>query len=108
MKRRIFTCIFHMDKGTSLLLGRPPALSSRYCRWKLPLDLKDDVLMRGGEELREAIAALDADGWSTDGELSPMANVRAYGKLGAALNEILELTLGNPEEITSDRVQSVP
>jgi hypothetical protein len=53
LKRRVFTVVFNIDKGSSLLTGRPPALSNHYARWEIPLDLSQNVLMKGGTELQE-------------------------------------------------------
>jgi len=62
MKKYLFIVVFNIDKSASLLTGRPPALSYRYTRFELPLDLDDDIIIRGGEPLRRAIDALDANG----------------------------------------------
>jgi hypothetical protein len=107
MKRLIFTVVFNIDKGSSLLTGRPPALSYRYTRFKLPLDLSEEVLMKGGEELQKAVARLDPNGWNTDGKTYPITYSRARGLLGIVLNEILELSLGDPAECTNIRIKFV-
>lgn len=62
MKKYLFIVVFNVDKSASLLTGRPPALSYRYTRFELPLDLDDDIIIRGGDQLRKAIDALDANG----------------------------------------------
>jgi hypothetical protein len=107
MKRRIFTVVFNIDKGSSLLTGRPPALSYRYTRFKFPLDLSEEVLMKGGEELQNAIARLDANGWNTEEKIHPSTLSRAHGMLAIVLNEILEASLGDPAECTNARIKSV-
>lgn len=80
-----------MDLSSSLLTGRPPALSSRYTRFKLPLDLNDDAIMAGGEVLRHAIEHLDEKGWNTMGQFRSHSHLRASGMLAPILNETLEL-----------------
>ena len=105
MKRRIFTVVFNIDKGSSLLTGRPPALSYRYTRFKFPLDLSEEVVMQGGEELRKAVALLDENGWNTEGKLYATTVTRAHGLLAIVLNEVLELSLGDPAECTNIRIK---
>ena len=104
-KKRLFTVIFNIDKGSSLLCGRPPALSYRYTKFKLPLDISEEAVMRGGAELQRAIQALDADGWNTEGQLYPATTTRAHGLLSIVLNEVLELSLGDAMDGTSDRTR---
>jgi len=62
-KKYLFCMVFSFDKSGSLLTGRPPALSYRYTKFELPLDLDDDIIIRGGEELQRAIDRLDVNGW---------------------------------------------
>jgi hypothetical protein len=75
-KKRLFTVIFNIDKSSSLLCGRPPALSYRYTKFKLPLDVSQEAVMRGGIELQRAIQALDANGWNTEGKLYTATTTR--------------------------------
>ena len=107
MKRRIFTVVFNIDKGSSLLTGRPPALSYRYTRFKFPLDLSEEALMKDREELQNAVGLLDANGWNTEGKIHPSTLSRAYGMLAIVLNEVLECSLGDPAECTNERIKSV-
>ena len=104
-KKRLFTVIFNIDKGSSLLCGRPPALSYRYTKFKLPLDVSEEAVMRGGVELQRAIQALDADGWNTEGQIYSATSTRAHGLLSIVLNEILETSLGEAADCTSDRTR---
>ncbi|KAG9238861.1 hypothetical protein BJ875DRAFT_285697 [Amylocarpus encephaloides] len=105
LKKRLFTVIFNLDKSSSLLTGRPPALSYRYTRFTHPLDLSDDVIMHGGNVLNDAISRLDADGWNTDGNIYQATGARARGKLSIVLDEILELSLGDHEDCTEHRIR---
>lgn len=105
IKKRLFTVIFNIDKGSALLTGRPPALSYRYCRLKLPLDLSEDVLMRGGEYIQRAVEQLDENGWNREGAIYPATSARAHGSLSPILNEVLELSLGDPENCTGEQIK---
>lgn len=104
LRRRIFAVVFNFDKGSSVLTGRPPALSYRYCRFRLPLDVSDEVIMRGGDELTRAVEKLDRDGWNTDGKIYPNTTIRARCTLAIILNEILEISLG---EFGDDRNEKI-
>jgi hypothetical protein len=99
--------VFGLDKQISFLTGRPPALSHQYCKFKLPLDLSDEVLMQGGESLRAAIEKLDANGWNTEGQILVMTTSRANILFSVTLNEILELSLGHFVENQDDRIRWV-
>ncbi|TAQ91053.1 hypothetical protein B7494_g587 [Chlorociboria aeruginascens] len=107
LKRRTFTAIFKIDKGASLFVGRPPALSYRYTKFKFPLDLSDEVLVSGGEDLVKAIKNMGANGYHQTAEIYPSTQMRCQGSLAIVLEDILELTLGDPAEETLDRIQSL-
>lgn len=107
LRRRIFTIVFNIDKGSSLLTGRPPALSYRFCRFKLPLDISEEVMMGSCEEFRRAVENLDEDGWNRAGKIYPNTVTRAHGKLAIVLNEILELSLGDFGEGTNEQIKLV-
>ena len=104
-KRSLFTVIFSIDKGSSLLTGRPPSLNNRYIRIKLPLDLDQELLIQGGEALHRAIADLDENGWNTRGQVYAATVTRAHGMLSPVLNEVLELSLGDPDGCTGDQLK---
>jgi hypothetical protein len=63
--------------------------------------------MKGGEELQKAIATLDGNGWNTEEQLYPATTTRAHGLLAIVLNEVLELSLGDPAECTNIRIKLV-
>ena len=105
LRRRVFTVVFNIDKGSSLLTGRPPALSYRYTRFQFPLDLSEDVVMKGRKEIQDAIARLDPNGWNVDGNIHPSTTTRAHGFFSIVLNEILELSLGDPADCTNERIK---
>ncbi|RDW92003.1 hypothetical protein BP5796_01397 [Coleophoma crateriformis] len=103
-KKLLFLVVFNMDKCASLLTGRPPTLSSRYTHISMPLDLSYQVRIAGGETLAREIARLDENGWNVDGKLYPATTCRAHGRLSLVLDEILELTLGDTEAVTCERI----
>lgn len=107
LRKRVFAIVFNVDKGSSLLTGRPPALSFRYCRFKLPLDVSDEVLVEGGDALRKAIENVDENGWNKEGKLYPNTTTRAHSKLAIVLNEILELSLGELDENPNEQIKFV-
>lgn len=106
-KKRLITVIMNIDKGSSLLTGRPPTLNYRYTRFSWPFDLSEEVLMEGGEALQQAIDALDENGWNTEGEIYSSTATRAHGTLSPLLNEVLELSLGDPAGCTGEQIKSV-
>ena len=63
--------------------------------------------MKGGEELQKAVARLDGNGWNTEEQLYPATTTRAHGLLAIVLNEVLELSLGDPAECTNIRIKLV-
>ena len=105
MKKRIFNKTFVHDMSNSLLTGRPPALSHRFCQIQLALDLSDEVLLKGGEELQRAVAALDSEGWNREGSMHVNTGARNRTLLAPILNEALELFLGDPQRITGEIIK---
>lgn len=107
MKKRLITSVLHFNLGSSLLMGRPPALSHRSTKFTLPYAISDEVLMQGGDKIQEAIARLDANGWDRNGELNQGTRTRARGMMSPILSEILDLYLGDKEECTVKRIKYV-
>ncbi|KAB8301391.1 hypothetical protein EYC80_003265 [Monilinia laxa] len=102
-KRRLFTIIFNIDKSSSHLTGRPPALSYRYTRFRFPLDIEDEVLTQGPEAIRIAAGRLDANGWNQEGRFTNATYTRAHGYIAIIIDEMLEVTLtgsANDDRIT--------
>jgi hypothetical protein len=75
------------------------------CHLQLPLDVSDEVLMKGGEELQRAIAALDSNGWNREEKIYINSSVRTRTLLAPILNEALELFLGDPQNITGEIIK---
>lgn len=107
MKRRSINAVLGMCLGNSLLTGRPPALSYRSTRFKLPLCVSDEVLMQGEEKIREAKAKLDPNGWPKEVDLCQGTMMRARGMMAPVLSEVLELYLGDAEDCTAERIHEL-
>jgi hypothetical protein len=107
VKKRLFVLVFHIDKGASHLTGRPPALSYRYTRFRVPLDIDDMALMQGKEAIEKAIQKLDSRGWNREGHITSSTIPRAKAFLCIISDEVLEISLGDPNELKSDRILSL-
>jgi Fungal specific transcription factor domain len=96
-KRRLFCQIFTVDKVVASFTGRPPLISGRYASTPLPLDLRDDVLLRDAASIKRAVDGLDANGWNTnsDGVLCSATIVRAEYSLACIRDEIFGIALGH-------------
>ncbi|RFU35705.1 hypothetical protein B7463_g679, partial [Scytalidium lignicola] len=106
-RRSIFGVIFKIDKSTSLLTGRPPALSYQYTRFKPCSAIPEEALMRGGRELEKAIAGLDSNGWNTDGIQHTSTLNRAFVLMAIILDQILEFSLGDPANFSQERCKEL-
>ncbi|KXH32860.1 fungal specific transcription factor domain-containing protein [Colletotrichum salicis] len=94
IKRKLFCYIFYVDKVLASFTGRPPLISRRYARTPPPLDLKDDHLLSDEATLARHVAALDENGWNTEGGLYSATIVRARVMLAHIRDEIFEIALG--------------
>ncbi|KUI62438.1 hypothetical protein VP1G_09553 [Cytospora mali] len=95
-RRRLISQIFVVDKVAASFNGRPPLLSRKYMLTPLPLDLKDEVLLSDPETIEAAVKALDGNGWNKDGQLYSTTIIRARRMLASVLDEVMEITLGDP------------
>jgi len=100
-------CMWWADSSTSNFTGRPPALSRRYQSCPLSLDLSDEVLMTGDKALDKAVAALDENGWNTEGKVYDATNCRHMLTYFALLDEIMEVFIGNSSQWSLERVMYV-
>jgi hypothetical protein len=73
--------------------GRPILLSAKYSTTPLPLDIGDEDLFYGGCAPLANNPRVDADGWSTTGELYPATVLRAKAMIASIREEILEMAL---------------
>lgn len=105
LRKRLFVKVFSFDKCSAALTGRPPGLSYRYTRFQEPLDLSDEAIMRGGEELAEAIRNCDSNGWNKGECLYPATIARMVVRMATILGETLELSLGRSEYCTDEQIR---
>lgn len=94
-RRRLFANVYEFDKQLAAFTGRPPGLSRRHTSCLLLLDLSDEVLIAGGQELQAAVNSLDINGWNRNGHMYPATRVRACCLLAEIRDEALEIAL-NP------------
>ncbi|WYZ39219.1 hypothetical protein EsH8_III_001133 [Colletotrichum jinshuiense] len=95
IKRKLFCYVFYMDKVLASFAGRPPLISRRYARTPPPLDLKDEYLLSDEATLARHVAALDSNGWNTEGDLNSATIIRARVMLAHIRDELFEIALGH-------------
>ncbi|KAL6907260.1 N-terminal binuclear Zn cluster-containing/DNA binding domain-containing protein [Trichoderma evansii] len=93
-RRLLFAQVFVAEKHAVLFTGRPPRLSHRYAFTPLPLDLRDEDLLQGGEAIKEAVNALDKNGWNTSGKVYAATFTRARYILSLLRDELVEIGIG--------------
>ncbi|KAK1246073.1 hypothetical protein MKX07_005142 [Trichoderma sp. CBMAI-0711] len=97
-RRRLFAQLFVGEKDGVLFTGRPPRLSHRYAFTPLPLDLRDEDLLAGGEALERAVAGLDENGWNTGGKIYSATVTRARCIVAMIRDELVEIGIGKPRQ----------
>jgi hypothetical protein len=107
LKRRLFSNLFTLDKVGSSFHGRPPLLGYRYATSPAPLDIRDEALIAGGEELERAVQELDEDGWARDGVLDYVTLLRARRRIAVLKDELMEIALGNMKTTSLDVIKCV-
>jgi hypothetical protein len=95
-----FAAAFYADKSLSTFVGRPPFINYRYCSISPPLDIKDEDLIAGEEQLRRAMANLDSAGWNTKGNTLRGSLLRLRFHLAVLREQALEIALGNYDDKT--------
>ncbi|KAL7919118.1 N-terminal binuclear Zn cluster-containing/DNA binding domain-containing protein [Trichoderma austrokoningii] len=93
-RRLLFAQMFVGEKHAVLFTGRPPRLSHRYAFTPLPLDLRDEDLLRGGDAIKEAVRNLDKNGWNTSGKVYAATFTRARYILSLLRDELIEIGIG--------------
>ncbi|XHF97795.1 hypothetical protein AWENTII_001374 [Aspergillus wentii] len=93
-RRSCFISAFYADISIATFVGRPPLINYRYCTSTPPLDLSDDVLIAGGDDLDRAIAELDAHGWDAHGNKHRVSTIRLRFLLAVFREETLDVALG--------------
>lgn len=107
LRKKIFMSAYGHDKSIATFLGRPPRLSYRYCKMEVPLDLSDQQLFLEGPELEAALSTLDANGWSTTGNLSRTTWKRVWFQHCRIREDILEMALGSGDDDISQQAQQI-
>jgi hypothetical protein len=97
-RRLLFAQMFVGEKHAVLFTGRPPRLSHRYAFTPLPLDLRNEDLLEGGETLREAVKSLDENGWNTDGKMYSATFTRARYIIALLRDELIEIGIGKARQ----------
>lgn len=95
IRRRAAAHLFILDKDVALFTGRPPLLSRRYASTTPPLDLRDEDLMAGHQEVARAMQFIDANGWNTEGHLYAATSLRTRLMIASIREELIEITSGN-------------
>lgn len=93
-RRLLFAQMFVGEKHAVLFTGRPPRLSHRYAFTPLPLDLRDEDLLQGGDAIKEAVKSLDKNGWNTSGKVYAATFTRARYILSLLRDELIEIGIG--------------
>jgi hypothetical protein len=107
MSTRLIECCFWSDKEIAMFTGRPPAWSHRYYSCPLPIDVSDEVLMKGGEKLRYEIDSLDENRWNAKGKVHDAMVCRSMVLSVALVDEVLELFIGNSNQWSMERVRHI-
>ncbi|KAM0451209.1 hypothetical protein ACHAPV_010055 [Trichoderma viride] len=93
-RRLLFAQMFVGEKHAVLFTGRPPRLSHRYAFTPLPLDIRDEDLLEGGDAIKEAVKSLDKNGWNTCGKVYAATFTRARYILSLLRDELIEIGIG--------------
>jgi hypothetical protein len=91
----LFVLAYENDKYSAVYHGRPPRLTRNYCLVQLPLDLTDTQFMMEGQDLENAIATLDSEGWNRTGKVQSCTFARIFVTNALLTESILEISLGS-------------
>ncbi|KAK7948357.1 fungal specific transcription factor [Apiospora aurea] len=96
IKRRLFACVYNIDKVVSSFTGRPPLLNARHVSTPLPLDIDDEVLLGDRERLLEVARTpeISDERHFYDNKLKSVTIMRARGMMAFIRNDILDISLG--------------
>ncbi|PWY80263.1 putative C6 transcription factor [Aspergillus sclerotioniger CBS 115572] len=98
-RRWCFAAAFSMDKNQATFVGRPPSINYRYCTLTPPLDLSEDLLITGGDNLASAISKLDSSGWAAKDENDRVSVLRLRFTFAVFREQALEIALGTSEHV---------
>lgn len=85
LRRTAFARAYSADKNMSIFLGRPPRMLRKYCRFRLPDHLAEDI--HGGDV---SLLSNQFD-WIADGPFDYMADTRWSGLCSILKEEVLDL-----------------
>ncbi|KAK8094407.1 fungal-specific transcription factor [Apiospora hydei] len=96
IKRRLFACVYNIDKVVSSFTGRPPLLNARHVSTPLPLDIDDEVLLGDRARLLEVARTpeISDERHFYDNKLKSVTIMRARGMMAFIRNDILDISLG--------------
>ncbi|KAK8039092.1 hypothetical protein PG993_007503 [Apiospora rasikravindrae] len=96
IKRRLFACVYNIDKVVSSFTGRPPLLNARHVSTPLPLDIDDELLLGDRARLLEVARTpeISDERHFYDNKLKPVTIMRARGMMAFIRNDILDISLG--------------
>ncbi|KAL4906211.1 hypothetical protein BDW74DRAFT_167366 [Aspergillus multicolor] len=89
-----FAAAFYADKSLSTFVGRPPFINYRYCSISAPLDIRDEDLIAGGEQLAQAMASINDHGWNTKGNTLRGSMLKLRFHVAVLREQALEIALG--------------
>ncbi|OOO10181.1 hypothetical protein OAory_01059890 [Aspergillus oryzae] len=93
-----FASAFYADKAIATFVGRPPFINYRYCSLTPPMDLHEDILVAGGDDLANAISSLNMEGWNTQRQHYRTSMIRLRFIFSVYRDQALEIALGTCED----------
>jgi len=106
-KRRVFSSLYCIDKTHAALNGIPPAVSSRFCFVRLPLDISEEDLFLPLDQLADIVSKLDANGWNTTRSTYRTTFHRSFKLLAEVREEILEASLSVDTVVPPSRIDDL-
>lgn len=96
IKRRLFHCIYNIDKVISTFTGRPPLLNARHVSTPLPLDIDDELLLGDRQRLLEVARRPEIadERHFYENKMKSVTIMRARGMMAFIRNDILDISLG--------------
>lgn len=96
INRRLFACVYNIDKVISSFTGRPPLLNARHVSTPLPLDIDDDILLGDRASLLEVARSpeISDERQFSNNKLKAVTIMRARGMMAFVRNDILDISLG--------------
>ncbi|OQE44564.1 hypothetical protein PENCOP_c002G02758 [Penicillium coprophilum] len=89
-RRRTFAAAYQVDKLICTFFDRPPRILRRYSDCKMPLDISDDEILAGENQVKRISLVLDPNGWSATARYTSSTWARVRYILGVFREEVLE------------------